>query len=239
MPPRKRKRKSPPTKRSPTCSDRKPHGPKLSAAQEARIWLLHVKGWTQARIALDIKRDQSTVSDALKRMQARAFVEISDDILNEKFLQTVQLKYLTAQACDGWERSQQDAETTHTRTKTVETTEATPKTVGLKTKTTDPKTAGVTTTTTNHTLKGQAGAPEMLAQARGALSDIRDIWGIEVQATPAAATATEPADEVESILAELLERKTHPPCPPSPPPAKPPRKRRLATPPTKRKTGST
>jgi len=193
------------TRRSPTSSEPRQARPALSAALDARIWELRQHCRTQSQIARELGIDQSTVSRALQRIQEPILRELTEDVARLKACQTAQLELILSEAVRGWQRSQQALETTHTRTRQLGD-------------------AALPETVTDTTKKGQAGAPEMLARAMDALAAIRKIWGLEAQPEALERTATEPADEVESILAQVLELKTKPKAPPCPPKA-PPRKR--------------
>jgi predicted transcriptional regulator len=138
----------------------------LQLARDARAWELRTRCWTQERIAAELSVNQGTVSRILKRLEARALREIARKVERVKARQTEQLEFIASEAMGEWERSKKDAERIHT----VERK----KTEG------DGTTASTTTTTTtDETVEGRIGDSTLLEQARGALKDIRAIWGLD------------------------------------------------------------
>jgi hypothetical protein len=127
---------------------------------ERRAWDLRQRFWTHQRIADELKVDRTTITRCLARIErrlARDFVGRAERI---KVRQTYQLENIAADAFAQWERSKLDAETV----KVTEEAGCEGQPPGSKTET---------------TLKGQCGDPGLLNQIRGALSDIRDIWGLD------------------------------------------------------------
>lgn len=129
--------------------------PEVTRARERRTWELRVTQFkTEQQIADILNIDVSTVCRMLKRLEVRLAGEFAERAARIKAEQTGQLQHIAQEAMQGWERSQQDAE--------IERTVKTPQ--------------GTTTTVER---RGQAGDPRYLDQARGAMEDIRDIWGLE------------------------------------------------------------
>lgn len=145
----------------------------LNPEQLARAVQLQRRLWTQERIAADLGVNQSTVSRALARYNARALKRLERRVAAIKAAQVDQLEYLASQAAEAWERSLQDEE----RIKTLDTT---------KTVETDSGIAGVGPTVKTETLnrtetsiKGQSGNPALIREAREALADVRAILGLD------------------------------------------------------------
>jgi transcriptional regulator len=142
----------------------------IGSERERQAWRLRVQGWTQERIAEHLECTQAGISKALKRIEqklADAFVEEAREI---KARQTAILEHVADEALQAWAKSKLDAEAERIVTEEVnlvnEDDEDKISVPGVKVKTTNER-------------KGQSGEPAHLAQARGALSDIRGIWGID------------------------------------------------------------
>jgi DNA-binding transcriptional MocR family regulator len=155
------------------------------AARDARAWELRTRCWTQERIAAELKVDQGTISRVLRRLEARALREIGKKVERVKARQTEQLEFIASEAMGEWERSKKDTERIHTVERTTKNPDGT-----------------TTTTTTDETVEGRTGDSTLLEQARGALKDIRAIWGLdapkkieaEVQAVKLYDVANSPED---------------------------------------------
>lgn len=152
----------------------------VTAERESKAWAMRQKMMTEAQIAQELGITQPAVSVMLKRIASRMATELSGKVQELKATQTGQLEYIAAEALAGWERSKLNAEMLRTVTEEValksevETLDDDGQPVRRK-KVILP----VAKTTTTKTVEGQAGDPRFLDQARGALGDIRDIWGLE------------------------------------------------------------
>lgn len=133
--------------------------PKLTPEQLAEALRLRRRCWTQDRIATQLKVDQSTVSRSLARVDRLVYRRLEKRALLTRVKQVDQLEWLAEEAIEGWERSKQDV---------------------LTIKVTDDE-AGTKTETTR---KRQAGAPAFLAEARGALADVRKMLGLDAMTKP-------------------------------------------------------
>lgn len=138
----------------------------VTADRERRAWELRKQCWTQKQIADELGMAQSSVSDALQRVEKRLYEEFSTSAHVLKARQTEQLDHIAAEALLAWEQSKLDAESTEV---TEEETEIGDE--GNKFPATNRKTKKVT--------KGQTGNPALLAQAIAALAAQRSIWGAE------------------------------------------------------------
>lgn len=127
----------------------------LILEREAKAWELYSQGQRQTEIAAVLKVSQQAVSGMLKRVEVRVLAELSGKVERHKAQQTARLEYVISQAMAMWERSKKNAEKT-----TI-------------------KTGGENGTETSETSEGQHGDPRLLDQARGALADLRKIWGLD------------------------------------------------------------
>lgn len=141
---------------------------------------------TEAQIAEELGVTQQAVSLILKRQAAKLATAFADQAANIRATQTAQLEHLAAEAAAAWERSKLNAESERTVTeeiqfKTDEEQFGDGGELVRRKKIFVPAVKVVVTKTS----EGQAGDPRFISEARGALSDIRKIWGLE------AATKTE------------------------------------------------
>lgn len=130
--------------------------PQASSERQRRAYELYTEELlTHRQIAAILKVSRSTVHDMIHREDERLAREFEQHILNVRIQHTAALRRIAAEASLAWERSKEDA-------------------VTIATKESD----GEEETTT--TKKGQAGDPRYLEAIRGALKDIRDIWGVDL-----------------------------------------------------------
>lgn len=134
----------------------KPPPREVTAENERHAWLLRTeKFWTERQIAEELSLTQGAVSKMLSRVEKREAVQFSERVEQIKARQTAQLEALASDAFMEWERSKLPAEnerTTVSATGSVETTSE---------------------------RRGRIGDAQLLNQARGAMSDIRTIWGLD------------------------------------------------------------
>lgn len=149
----------------------------MTRAREIQCWRLRQRFWSQARIAKKLGITQSRVSQILAGIEARELARLSADVERVKVRQTLQLEHVAEEAMKAWRRSLAPAETTTTTTGGT------------------APTGGSAKPQTSHTIKGQSGNPQLLAQAIKALSDIRAIWGLD--APPKASIPPPPPDPSE------------------------------------------
>lgn len=110
--------------------------PEEVAEHERRAWALRQRGWTQERIAEELKLTQRGVGVILARLSKRYLASLGNDVNRHRAQQTTRLEHILDEAMQAWERSR-DAE-------------------------------------------GSDGAvPAFLDQARGALADLRKLWGLD------------------------------------------------------------
>lgn len=133
-------------------------------AREQEAWRLRLRGWTQCQIAAELKVDQSTISDYLKRRNQALAEEFTEEAREVKAQQTAQLEHIYAEAVAAWEQSKLPAERTQ-----VVTGRAVASQFGIV------DLPDLETTTT----EGQSGNPALLAAALKAKADIRAIWGMD------------------------------------------------------------
>jgi predicted transcriptional regulator len=131
---------------------------KLNPEQLERAIELQRLGWIQRRIAVELGVTQPAVSKSLARFNARVFERLIRRAAAEKARQIQVLERVTQEALEGWERSKRDAEIL----RSIEGGKDGPR--------------------TELVIKGQAGDPRMLAEARNALADARKILGLDAPA---------------------------------------------------------
>jgi predicted transcriptional regulator len=137
----------------------------VTRERERRAWDLRQRGWTQQRIADELGITHQAVSALLKRLDRRFLAKSDDLIAAQKAAQTQQLQYIADEALQAWERSKLDAETVVTTSGRAHVSKE-----------------GDVTLLPDETkvqIQGQSGDPRLLDQARGALEDIRKVWGID------------------------------------------------------------
>ena len=125
----------------------------IARQREADAWALRQKGWTQAAIGKQLGISQTGVLRALRRAEARCLKQMADRIAGVKATQHAQLEHVIMEAMLGWERSKLDAKTV----KVVEDGEA---------------------SRVERTTRTGPGNPQFLSEARGAMADVRKLWGI-------------------------------------------------------------
>ena len=129
--------------------------------REQQVWDLRTKGWTHARIADQIGAERSTVTKMLQRLSLRASKSLMAEVVEEKYAQIGTLRHVVEEALDGWERSKETAK--------VMTTRTAPKAPAGEAKSSDAIVR----------VSDQDGDTRYLAEARGALADIRKIMGLD------------------------------------------------------------
>jgi predicted transcriptional regulator len=143
--------------------------PKEVSDERKRIaWRLRQQGWTQQRIADHIGVTQQAVDVMLSVIEKQLAVEFKEQAAQIKARQTAMLEDMTDETLQQWRRSYEDAVTE----------------VTVKGKTTGGKGEGgadgdKSRAQVTRTVVGQSGNPSLIAQARGTLSDIRSIWGLD------------------------------------------------------------
>jgi hypothetical protein len=121
-----------------------------------------VAGATQREIATALGISQAAVSKILARADARLLQEQHDLGLRVKARQTMQLEHIRTEAMAAWHASKADATRRRQR----------------RTDGTGGSTGGVTSVAEVIT-EAQCGDPRYLAEARGAMSDVRKLWGLD------------------------------------------------------------
>lgn len=153
--------------------------------REQDIWRLRVSGLTQLEIADRMQMTQGAVSQALKRLGERYGREFVEEQRQVKLQQTAILEQTASEAFTQWRRSCEDAVSE----------------VTVKGKTEGGEKGGQNRAQVTRTIEGQSGNPALLAQARGALSDIREIWGMNA---PARLEASGPGGGPVAAFSEII-----------------------------------
>jgi predicted transcriptional regulator len=121
---------------------------------EMKAWELRREFWTQSRIAKELGITQQAVSRMLARVERRELARFHKRVERTKARQTAQLETIASEAFDAWLHSK----TPQVIEKTTTDDDQTSKTVESRTHQCDAS---------------------LLGQARGALADIRAIWGLD------------------------------------------------------------
>lgn len=155
----------------------------VTREREMRAWGYRQQGWTEQHIADELGIDFTTVSKMLKRMDERFLKTQFAEVERLKAIQTSQLEHIYREALTRWEKSCEEL--------TIETI-----TSGRAEVT---KSGELVTLPDEIKIehRQQNGDPRMLDQARGALGDIRKIWGAD------APTKVDLTQYVQTIAAEL------------------------------------
>ena len=133
--------------------------------REMEVWRLRVlQNLSQAEVAERVGLSQQAVSKILSRLQERFAAEFVEQVKAHKEEHTAVLQQVASEALEQWRRSCEDGVSVATVTGRVKATE------GGVFELPDQVT---------RTVAGQCGNAALLAQARGALADIRAIWGAE------------------------------------------------------------
>jgi DNA-binding CsgD family transcriptional regulator len=155
--------------------------------REQDTWRLRVMGLTQWQIADRLSLSQAAVSKILARVGVRLAQEFVEEVRSIKAQQTAILDHVTAEALSAWERSKEDG--------------VTEQTVKGKTAGKAEGESGQAKAQITRTVVGQSGNPAHLAQARGALADIRAIWGLD---SPARAEVAGPGGGPIPMVTEIV-----------------------------------
>lgn len=125
--------------------------------EERQIWAFRQRGWTQARIADELKLHVSTICRVLAKLSDRYLKEVLEDVGRVKVQQTLMLEHIVSESLDAWERSKEPA-----RRATLK------------------KGAGEgNQNAETQSVEEQIGDTVFLDSARAALADMRKIWGAD------------------------------------------------------------
>ena len=137
---------------------------------EREAWRLRIEGYSQQEIADRLSIAQSTVCEALKRIEQKLAEEFRAEAEEIKARQTEQHERIYREAMEQWRRSCGDAELERVTTKEVslvnEDDEGAVPVPGVEVRTTNER-------------KAQSGNPALLEKAMAALSAVRGIWGLD------------------------------------------------------------
>jgi predicted transcriptional regulator len=151
--------------------------------RERRVVELSIQGWRQDAIAAELGVSQAAVSKILARAEARHLEEIGTRITAQKARQTMRLENVYAQSMQAWAQSKADATKRRQRQTHGE--------------------AGASQQIAEVVSENRHGDPRYLAEARGALKDLRALYGLDAP-TKVVVTGT-PFDDMSDVaLAEAL-----------------------------------
>jgi len=143
-------------------------------AKEIRALELAALGYRQRQIGEEIGLTPSAVGKMLQRTEKKLAQMLKEKGEQIKARQTFYLDAVYREAMTAWRDSQEDAETLKTTT------------------------GGDNGERVEKTSRGQSGDPRFLDQARGALADIRRIWGLD-EAVAKAQPGTAVAIKIEFV----------------------------------------
>lgn len=147
----------------------------VTREREREAWRLRQQGWTQQRIADRLEVTHQAVDVMLFRIEKRLAAEFREHAEEMKARQTAVLEQVMDEALEQWRRSTEDAVTEVT---------VKGKVTGKSGKGKDDAPKDESRAQVTRTVEGQTGNPALLAQARGALADIRSIWGLDSSKAP-------------------------------------------------------
>jgi len=116
---------------------------------------LAARGLNQREIGERLGRTRSGIGKMLRRTETKLAAMLKETGAQIKARQTMSLEHIYREAMAGWERSKNAAQSSK--------------------RTDGPKDL----TRTETTVRDQTGDPRYLDQARGALADVRKIWGLD------------------------------------------------------------
>jgi len=169
----------------------------VSKEREREAWRLRQHGWTQQRIADQLGVTHQAVDLMLSRIEKKLAEQFKEQAAEIKARQTAILEVVTDEALTQWRRSCEDAVTEVTVKGKVTGKGGKAQGSGDK----DESRAQVT-----RTVVGQSGNASLLAQARGAMSDVRTIWGLDAPKREEWTGKDGGAIEIHDTRAELAAR---------------------------------
>ncbi len=137
----------------------------ITQHREMRAFELRQQLWTHERIAKDLGVERSAVTKMLKRINKRYSDRLAEEVKRIRAEHTLHLEHMADEAMQAWIASKQPAKDARRR-KTVRRGEE-----------------------EENRVQTQNADPRFLAEARAALADIRDIWGVD---TPSKFSLTDP-----------------------------------------------
>lgn len=158
------------------------------SAREARAWELRQKGWSQARIAVDLGITQQGVSTLLRRLArqfARDFKKRAEEVKAE---QTAVLEFMVDEALQEWERSKLPIEkqsikgdifTPKRNPESDDDYDEDDEDEALAEQDAQGQPVGLGVAELTKKTEGRLADPRYLQQARDAMGDVRKIWGID------------------------------------------------------------
>lgn len=143
-------------------------GEAQARALELRVWNLLSQGRTTSGIARALDLTQSGVAGIIRRVERRYEEMVVASVGLMKARQARILERIADEAMDGWDRSQKAAQKIVTEEGTVPTKGGEDGEIDIK----------------KTTVERRDGDPRFLAEARAALADLRDIYGLNAPKKP-------------------------------------------------------
>lgn len=157
--------------------------------KQLQIYRYVLSGKSQRRAGQKFGKTQPAITYICKKIDDYLARTYMGQIRQIKANHTQRLEIIYNEAMAAWRRSQRDAETV------TETEKDMGKFSGTETK---------------KTIKGQTGAAQFLSEARGALNEIRNIWGanapLQIEHAGEVRVAGRPIEECRAELLEKVQR---------------------------------
>jgi predicted DNA-binding protein YlxM (UPF0122 family) len=166
-----------------------------------RIWDMYVQGKSQSEIATEMQVTQQAISQTLRRITQDSTDNLLESVVEHKIKQAARLEYLYQQAMLAWESSRKDKSRRGRRWRAASAA------AGAGPGATDEQNEVI--------LESAFGDPRFLDTARGILSDIRRMWGLDAPIKQQVLVATldlSKLSDQELMQARLLSEKLHGPA---------------------------
>ncbi|MCL5265177.1 MAG: hypothetical protein M1343_08310 [Chloroflexi bacterium] len=161
----------------------------VAREREMRAWEMRQKYFTHREIAAVLGVTHQAVTAMLHRMAKRYLAKSDQLIETEKFTQLERLERIAQEAELAWERSKLDAE----KIVTIMGRQIVKKDGTMINLPDEVRTERV----------AQAGDPRFMEQLRGALADVRKIWGIDAPSKTELTGNKEKPVVIKTVVAEI------------------------------------
>lgn len=186
----------------------------LARERETRTWEYAQLGWTEERIGRELGITQQAVSGILHRLYKRAQQRLTSLVLEEKLRQIRLLQYIADESMQAWENSKKPKKVVSKRKseqKGLDRDNVIQVVTEDGLKNTHPLIITGTSEETNTRAEESIGESRYLAEARAALSDIRQIMAlnapvrVEHDWTDLLPDGMAPEDAVREITAMFMQ----------------------------------
>jgi DNA-binding CsgD family transcriptional regulator len=156
--------------------------------REIQVMDLMLEGRTQHQIAAAVGISQPAVSKILRRVEERLLADLAWKIERQRARHTVRLEFIYGEAIRAWQASKQEA-------------------LRRRQRKTDGGENGEATVA-EIVSENRHGDPRYLDEARKALSDLRNLWGVDAPERVSIEARTPYASMTDAALEAELERQT-------------------------------